>query len=89
MNWAAAISNLFRAITAYFELKNRSFYYDILVKSKQQQKELIAEIEKLRASRNIADADAADIVRMQLLQEQRFCKHLSATYAATASLSGN
>lgn len=89
MNWSAAIANLFRAVAAYFELKNRSFYYEILTKSKQQQKELIAEIEKLRATRNPDDARAADVVRMQLLQEQRFCKHLSTTYAATAALSGN
>jgi hypothetical protein len=88
MNWSAAIANLFRAVAAYFELKNRSFYYDILIKSKQQQKELISEIEKLRASRNLDDARAADVVRMQLLQEQRFSKHLSATYAATDAVSG-
>lgn len=89
MNWSVAIANLFRAIAAYFELKNRSFYYDILIKSKQQQKEFIAEIEKLRASRNPDDARAADVVRMQLLQEQRFCKHLSATYAETDAVSGH
>lgn len=89
MNWSAAIANLFRAVAAYFELKNRSFYYDILTKSKQQQKEFISDIEKLRATRNPDDARAADVVRMQLLQEQRFSKHLSATYAETAALSAN
>jgi len=89
MNWSTAIANLFRAVAAYFELKNRSFYYDILIKSKQQQKDLISEIEKLRATRNPDDARAADVVRMQLLQEQRFSKHLSTTYAASASLSAN
>lgn len=89
MNWSAAIANLFRAIAAYFELKNRSFYYDILIKSKQQQKELVSEIEKLRATRSPDDARVADVVRMQLLQEQQFCKHLSATYAATNAISGH
>ena len=89
MNWAAVLANLFKAIELYFQLKNRSFYYDILIKSKTQQKQLIEDIERLRATRKPDDAADADLLRVQLLQEQRFCKHLSATYAATASLSGD
>jgi hypothetical protein len=89
MNWAAVLANLFKAIGLYFSLKNRSFYYDVLNKSKQQQKQYIAEIESLRAARNINDADAADLVRMQLLEEKRFYKHIATTYASITSLSGN
>lgn len=89
MNWAAVLANLFKAIGLYFQLKNRSFYYDILVKSRQQQKQYIEEIERLRATRKPDDAVDADLVRVQLLQEKQFYKHISTAYAATASLSGN
>ena len=89
MNWAAVLSNLFKAIGLYFQLKNRSFYYDILVKSRQQQKQIIDEIERLRATRKPDDAVDADLLRVQLLQEKQFYKHISTTYAATASLSGD
>jgi cell division FtsZ-interacting protein ZapD len=75
MSWSAAIANLLRAIALYFELKNRSFYYDV--------------IERLRNGRNARDADDADLLRMQLLEEKQFYKHISAAYAATTSLSAN
>lgn len=89
MNWAAVLASLFKAIGLYFSLKNRSFYYDVLNKSRQQQKQYIDEIEKLRAIRSPDAADDADLVRMQLLEEKRFYKHIATTYASITSLSGN
>ena len=89
MNWAAVLASLFKAIGLYFALKNRSFYYDVLNKSRQQQKQYIDEIERLRAIRSPDATDDADLVRMQLLEEKRFYKHISTTIASVASLSGN
>lgn len=89
MKWAAALASLFQAIGLYFSLKNRSFYYDIHNKSRQQQKQYIEELERLRAIRSPDAADDADLVRMQLLEEKRFYKHISTTLASVASLSGN
>lgn len=89
MSWSAAIANLLRAIALYFELKNRSFYYDVLNESRKRQKEYIAEIERLRNGRNARDADDADLMRMQLLEEKQFYKHISAAYATSTSLSAN
>lgn len=89
MSWIAAIANLLRAIALYFELKNRSFYYGVLNESRTKQKEYISQIEKLRSSRSPYDADDADFMRMQLLEEKQFYKHISATYATTPALSAN
>lgn len=89
MNWAAALASLFKAIGLYFSLKNRSFYYDVLNKSRQQQKQYIDEIERLRALRSPDATDDADLVRMQLLEEKRFYKHIATTYSSITSLSGN
>lgn len=89
MSWGAAIANLLRAIALYFELKNRSFYYDVLNESRKKQKEYAAEIERLRNGRNPRDADDADLVRMQLLEEKQFYKHISAAYSTSTSVSGN
>jgi len=89
MSWTAAIANLLRAIALYFELKNRSFYYKVLNESRDKQKDYILQIEKLRNSRSPYDADDADFMRMQLLEEKRFYKHISAAYATTPTLSAN
>ena len=89
MKWAAALASLFQAIGSSCSLKNRSFYYDIHNKSRQQQKQYIEELERLRAIRSPDAADDADLVRMQLLEEKRFYKHISTTLASVASLSGN
>jgi hypothetical protein len=89
MKWVAALANLFQAIGLYFSLKNRSFYYDIHNKSRQQQKQYIEELERLRAIRSPDAADDADLVRMQLLEEKQFYKHITTTFASVAPLSGN
>jgi hypothetical protein len=89
MKWLAIFANLFEAIGMYFSLKNRSFYYDVYNKSRQQQKQYIEEIERLRAIRSPAAADDADLVRMQLLEEKRFYEHITTTFASGAPLSAN
>jgi len=79
------IANLVKAISAYLELKNKSFYYDILEKSRNRQSQLRKEIENLRAEGTNDSNDIADAVFMQLCAEQKYCKHLSATYSPIES----
>ena len=79
------IASLVKALSAYLELKNKSFYYDILEKSRNRQSQLRKEIEDLRAEGTNDSNDIADAVFMQLCAEQKYCKHLSATYSPIES----
>jgi hypothetical protein len=75
------ITSLVKALSAYLELKNKSFYYDILEKSRTRQSQLSKEIEKLRAEGTNDSNDIADAIFLQFVAEQKYCKHLSATYS--------
>jgi phage-related minor tail protein len=79
------ITSLVKALSAYLELKNKSFYYDILEKSRNRQSHLSEEIEKFRAEGTNDSNDIADAIFMQLCAEQKYCKHLSATYSPIES----
>ena len=83
MNFVDLIKNALKALTAYLELKNRAFYYDILEKSRNRQQSLINEIEKLRSSGTNDSNNKADILRAQLLEERRVFEHLSTFYSQT------
>lgn len=83
MDIIGLIKNALLALTAFLELKNKAFYYDILRSSKTRQKELINEIEALRTKTNNADSDYADLLRSELLAEKRNAEHLSAFYSIT------
>lgn len=74
-----------KALSAYLELKNKSFYYDIIEKSRNRQSQLRKEIEDLRAEGTNDSNDIADAVLLQLIAEQKYCKHLSATYSPIES----
>ena len=75
------IKNVLRALAAYLELKNKAFYYKIVTDSRKKQKDLINEIETLRSAGTDASNDRADLLRDELLDEQRHLKHLSAAYS--------
>ena len=75
------IKNVLRALAAYLELKNKAFYYKIVSDSRKNQKNLINEIETLRSAGTDASNDRADLLRDELLDEQRHLKHISATYS--------
>jgi len=83
VNFVDLIKNALKALTAYLELKNRAFYYDILEKSRNRQQSLINEIEKLRSSGTNDSNNRADILRSQLLEERRVFEHLSTFYSQT------
>ena len=75
------ISNLLKLAVAYFELKNKSFYYDILEKSRNKCNQLAEDIEKLRAEGTQSSTDRADVLFMRLKSEQKYSEHLSAQYS--------
>ncbi len=84
MDFIGLIKNALSVLISYLELKNKAFFYDIILKSKARQKELINEIEELRSKGTNDSNDRADILRSELLSERETIKHLSAYY----SLSG-
>lgn len=73
------IEELITCLRYYFELKNKSFAYDILQKSKQRQRELEEELEKSRNDFN-ADPNARDVIVLRLREEREFFNHISTTY---------
>jgi hypothetical protein len=84
MDIIGLIKNALSALTAFLELKNRAFYYDMIQKSRINQEQIINEIEKLRSSKTNDSNDRADILRDRLIQERAYIQHLSTFY----SLSG-
>lgn len=80
MDILGIIKTALQALTTYLELKNKSFYYDILEKSNKRQKHLIDEIESLRNTGTSASSDRADILRSELIKERKTLEHLSAYY---------
>lgn len=79
----ALIKTLITTLNLYLKLKNRVFYADLINSSKKKQKDLINEIEKLRADGDSDSTDRADFLFRELVSEKRDIKHLSAVYAPT------
>ena len=77
------ISSLIKALCSYFELKNKSFYYDILEKSRRRQRELVDQIEELRDKGDSQSTDVADTLVLQLLDERKWIKDISNTYSSS------
>lgn len=77
-----ALSSLIKSLELFLSLKNKLFYYEIREKSKNRQKEIIAEIEKLRSNGDSNSSDAADILRAELAREKSEIKHLSTFYSS-------
>ena len=78
------IKNVLRSLAAYLELKNKTFFYKIVTDSRKKQKDLFNEIETLRSAGTVDSTDRADLLRSELLDEQRHLKHLSATYSESS-----
>ena len=81
----ALLKTLLETINLYIKLKNKSFYRDLLESSKRKQKDLINEIEKLRANGDCDSTDRADFLQSELIAEKRDVKHLSTIYASSES----
>jgi hypothetical protein len=70
-----------KGATLYLQLKNKSFYYDILEKSRKKCSELAKEIEELRAEGTQYSTDRADVLLLQLKSEKKYAEHLTAKYS--------
>jgi len=81
MGLLGIIKNVLRSLAAYLELKNKAFYYKIVTDSRKKQKDIFNEIETLRSTGTNDSNDRADLLRDELLDEQRHLKHLSAAYS--------
>jgi len=84
MDIIGLIKNALLALTAYLELKNKAFFYDICEKSRTKQKDIVDEIEKLRSSKSSSDHDHADILLADLQAERAYANTLSASYSLSA-----
>ena len=77
------IKTVLQTLNLYLRLKNRSFYVDLVEKSKSKQKDLINEIEKLRSDGGSDATDRADFLFRELVSEKQDIKHLSAINSIT------
>lgn len=77
------ITQLLRLLNDYFELKNKSFYYDILQKSRDKQQNLAQEIEKLRDQGTQESNSRADTLLLLLEQERNWISNISTYYTQT------
>jgi len=64
------VSRLLRLLTAYFELKNRSLYFDLLRNSEKRQDNLIQQVEYLREKGTEEATLRADFLRKKLHREK-------------------
>lgn len=78
------IKALLQVLVEYLKLRNRSFYYDILTKSKSRQQDLANEIETLRSKPSNDNSDRADLLRKHLITEKQYAQHLSTFYSSTS-----
>lgn len=83
MAWGIVIKSMFDALTAFLQLRAKTYYYDLIQKNREKQLAYAQEIEKLRSSSKPDDADRADLMRKYLISEKQFAEHLSAVYIAT------
>jgi hypothetical protein len=74
------LKGIFRALYAYLELRNKAFYYSIYTKSKEKQRNIIYDIEKLRNDQSESSTQHADFLQSELIAEKKYVKHLSAFY---------
>ncbi len=83
------LASLIKSLELYLTLKNKSFYYEIRIKSNNRQKEILDEMEKLRNNGNSSSADRADLLRMELKREREELENLSTFYSKTSKESAN
>jgi len=81
------LKTLLETLNLYLKLKNKSFYHDLVERSKRKQKDLIYEIEKLRSNHDSDSTDRADFLQSELIREKRDAEHLSAIYTPSESRS--
>lgn len=83
------LTSAFKALALYWELRNRSFYNDLVEKHYKRKKELINEIEQLRNNPNSSNTNAADVLLLMLEQENKRFNDLSTFYNKFGKASDN
>lgn len=75
--WAEIIKNLLLALTAYLNLKAKTFCIDLQEKSHNKQDEIVKEIQKLNAAPSPANNARVSVLQLQLQQERERLADLS------------
>lgn len=76
MGLLSTLSNLLRALAAYWELKAKRYEHDVREQSRSRIEALEDELEKLRNTGGLADSLSADRVRDRILTEKAYSKYL-------------
>lgn len=76
--WSEIIKNLLLALTAYLNLKAKTFCIDIQEKSHKKQDEYVKEIQKLTANPSPANLAHVAVLQLQLQQERQRLADISA-----------
>jgi len=71
------VTQLLRALAAYWELKAQRYEHDVREMSRNRIENLEDELEKLRNSGDLGDSIVADRLRDRLITEKTYFKHLS------------
>ena len=80
MQFVALLASLCKALTLYLELKNKSFYYDIVEKHEARKNKITDEINQNRNAGRNSNTNVADQLLSDLELEVTRFKHLSAHY---------
>lgn len=85
MDFVGLLKALMEILVEYLRLKNKSFVYDILQRSRERQEQLKEDIESARAN----GIDDRTQLLLRLSKEQKFYDDLSATYLEPLKGNGN
>lgn len=89
MQFVALLANLCKALALHFELKNKSFYYDIVEKHEARKKKITDEIAQNRNAGRNSNTDVADQLLSDFeLEVERF-KHISTFYDNAVTRNAN
>lgn len=80
MSLTALLTAIFKSLELYLQLRNTSFYYDMVEKHYKRKKQIIDEIENLRDRPTPSNTAAADKLLLVLKQENERFDDLSAFY---------
>jgi hypothetical protein len=76
MGLLGIVTNLLRALAAYWELRVKCYNHDLREQSRARLEALIDELERLRNSGDAASALSADRVRQRIIAERSYAEHL-------------
>ena len=75
------INRILSLVEVFLRLKVKTHYYDFSDKSRKRRKQIIGQIEELRSYGDSDSADAADLLRVELKEEQDEFERVSSLYS--------